>query len=71
MAAARSDEFGILPLVNSTLMTTFFAMLIALPLGVCVAIYLSEYASPKARASSSRSWKCWRASPPSYTAILP
>ena len=42
-------EFGILPLVTSTLMTTFFAMLIALPLGLCVAIYLSEYAIPKAR----------------------
>ncbi len=43
------DEFGILPLVNSTLMTTFFAMLIAIPLGISVAIYMSEYATPKAR----------------------
>ncbi len=43
------NQFGILPLVNATLMTTFIAMLIALPLGLCVAIYLSEYASPKAR----------------------
>ena len=42
-------EFGILPLVNATLMTTFIAMLIALPLGLSVAIYLSEYASPRAR----------------------
>lgn len=43
------QEFGILPLVNATLMTTFFAMLIAIPLGLFVAIYLSEYASQKAR----------------------
>ena len=43
------EEFGILPLVNSTLMTTFFAMLIAIPLGISVAIYMSEYATPKAR----------------------
>jgi len=45
----HADEFGILPLVNSTLMTTFFAMLIAIPLGISVAIYMSEYATPKAR----------------------
>lgn len=41
--------FGILPLVNATFTTTFFAMLIALPLGLAVAIYLSEYASYRAR----------------------
>lgn len=42
-------EFGILPLLNATLMTTGVAMLIALPLGLSVAIYLSEYASTKVR----------------------
>ena len=42
-------EFGILPLVSATLMTTTFAMLIAIPLGLSVAIYLSEYASARAR----------------------
>ncbi len=42
-------RFGVLPLVNATLMTTFFAMLIALPLGLFAAIYLSEYASPRMR----------------------
>lgn len=42
-------QFGVLPLVNATLMTTFFAMLIALPLGLSAAIYLSEYASRKVR----------------------
>jgi phosphate transport system permease protein len=42
-------EFGILPLINSTLMTSLTAMLVALPLGLCVAIYLSEYASDRAR----------------------
>ena len=42
-------EFGILPLLNATLMTSAVAMLIAIPLGFSVAIYLSEYASPKAR----------------------
>ncbi|WP_075075264.1 phosphate ABC transporter permease subunit PstC [Longilinea arvoryzae] len=43
-------KFGVLPLINSTLMTTIFAMLIAIPLGLAAAIYLSEYASQKARA---------------------
>lgn len=42
-------SFGIWPLLNATLMTTFFAMLIALPLGLSAAIYLSEYASERAR----------------------
>ena len=43
------EEFGILPLVIATLVTTFFAMLVAIPLGLSVAIYLSEYATPRAR----------------------
>ena len=43
------EEFGILPLVTATLTTTFFAMLIAIPLGLAVAIYLSEYATSKTR----------------------
>lgn len=42
-------QFGILPLLNATLTTTFFAMLIALPFGLGVAIYLSEYASKRMR----------------------
>ncbi len=45
----QGGEFGILPLVNATLMTTLFAMLIALPLGLSIAIYLSEYASSRLR----------------------
>ncbi len=43
------DQFGILPLVSATLLTTAVAMIIALPLGLAVAIYLSEYASPRTR----------------------
>ena len=42
-------KFGILPLLTATLMTTGIAILFSLPLGMCVAIYLSEYASPKMR----------------------
>lgn len=43
-------HLGIWPLLNATLMTTFFALLVALPLGLGVAIYLSEYAGPRLRA---------------------
>jgi len=41
------NKFGILPLLNSTLMTSFIAMLVAGPLGIFAAIYMSEYASDK------------------------
>jgi phosphate transport system permease protein len=42
-------QFGILPLVTATLITSAIAMLVALPLGLSVAVYLSEYASDRAR----------------------
>ncbi|HEX9838581.1 MAG TPA: phosphate ABC transporter permease subunit PstC [Anaerolineales bacterium] len=45
----HTGNFGIWPLVTSTLMTTLIAMCIAIPLGLGVAIYLSEYATPRAR----------------------
>lgn len=42
-------DFGIWPLITATLTVSAIAMLVALPLGLGVALYLSEYASPKAR----------------------
>jgi phosphate transport system permease protein len=42
-------KFGVLPLLNATFITSLIAMLVALPLGLAVAIYLSEYASSRAR----------------------
>jgi phosphate transport system permease protein len=42
-------QFGIWPLVTATLMTSAIAMVVALPLGLSAAIYLSEYASRRAR----------------------
>ncbi len=44
-----SKSFGILPLVAGTMLTSLGAMLVALPLGLLSAIYLSEYAPDKAR----------------------
>lgn len=43
------NKFGILPLFTSTLLTTGIAMIIAIPLGLAVAIYLSEYAGKRVR----------------------
>ena len=43
-------HFGIWPLICGTAMITAVAMSVALPLGLITAIYLSEYARPRARA---------------------
>lgn len=42
-------QFGVLPLVAATLVTSLIAMVVALPLGMLAAIYLSEYASRRTR----------------------
>jgi len=42
-------SFGVLPLVAGTLATSAIAMLVAVPLGLGAAIYLSEYARPRVR----------------------
>jgi phosphate transport system permease protein len=42
-------KFGVLPLVTATLVTTFWALIVAIPFGLGAAIYLSEYARPGAR----------------------
>ncbi|MFD1513125.1 phosphate ABC transporter permease subunit PstC [Halomarina rubra] len=44
------DQFGVLPLLSGTLAIVIGSAVIALPLGVATAIYLSEYASPRVRA---------------------
>jgi phosphate transport system permease protein len=41
----RPQSFGVLPLVTGTLLTTLIAIAVAAPMGLMVAIYLSEYAS--------------------------
>jgi phosphate transport system permease protein len=42
-------SFGVWPVVVGTLNVTFWALIIALPCGLGAAIFLSEYASPRAR----------------------
>lgn len=42
-------HFGLWPLILATLMTSVIAMVVALPIGLATAIYLSEYASERFR----------------------
>ncbi|WP_019172340.1 phosphate ABC transporter permease subunit PstC [Pseudaminobacter salicylatoxidans] len=53
-AAAGSDssegQFGLIPLLAGTLYIALVAMLVAVPIGLMSAVYMSEYASPKVRA---------------------
>jgi len=46
---AASGSFGAIPLIAGTLLISFIALLIAVPIGLMSAIYLSEYASAKVR----------------------
>ncbi len=45
----ETGDFGVLPLINGSLMIAFGSLLIGLPLGLVTAVYLSEYARPRAR----------------------
>jgi phosphate transport system permease protein len=53
--AIRADQvgakgsFGAIPLINGTLLISAIAMVVAAPLGLASAVYLSEYSSKKAR----------------------
>jgi phosphate transport system permease protein len=42
-------RFGVLPLISGTLLVTTIASIVAMPLGLGAAIYLSEYAGPRTR----------------------
>jgi phosphate transport system permease protein len=45
----EGGRYGVLPLINGTLMIGVGAIVVGLPLGVLTAIYLSEYANPRVR----------------------
>ena len=42
-------EFGVLPLVSGTLLVAAIAIVVAMPLGLVIAIYLAEYAGRRTR----------------------
>lgn len=43
-------SYGLLPLLWGTVMVSVIALLVAVPIGLMIAIYLAEYASPRFRA---------------------
>jgi phosphate transport system permease protein len=45
----EQPRYGILPLLCGTLLSTAVALIVAIPLGLVVAIYLSEFAHPRMR----------------------
>jgi len=47
--AGASGSFGVIPLIVGTLLISFIALMIAVPVGLMSAIYLSEYAGSKIR----------------------
>lgn len=46
---SKDPSFGILPLINGTIITTIIAMLVAVPAGLAAAIFLSQFATSKLR----------------------
>nr|WP_188207742.1 phosphate ABC transporter permease subunit PstC [Alkalibacillus aidingensis] len=46
---SQNPEFGILPLINGTIISSIIAILVAGPVGLMAAVYLSEYASDRVR----------------------
>ncbi len=47
--SGEGGHYGLLPLLNGTLMIGLGSIVVGLPLGVLTAIYLSEYANPRVR----------------------
>lgn len=45
----NEKHYGIMPLLSGTLMTTFIAITVALPIGLSIAIYLNEFSPKKFR----------------------
>lgn len=46
---SQDPLFGVLPLLTGTILSSFIAMIVAVPIGLMTAIFLSEYASDRAR----------------------
>lgn len=45
----QQEKFGVIPVITGTLLITFIAMMVALPLGILSAIFLAEYTSTNTR----------------------
>ncbi|MEO5325438.1 phosphate ABC transporter permease subunit PstC [Mesorhizobium sp. CC13] len=49
-SGGAEGQFGLIPLLAGTLYIAFVALLVAVPIGLMSAVYMSEYAAPKVRA---------------------
>ena len=49
LAGGEQQSFGVVPLIWSTLYLTGVGLLVAIPVGLGVGVYLAEYASPRVR----------------------
>ena len=49
LSSGEQQSFGVIPLITGTLYLTALGLIVAVPLGLGSAIYLAEYASPRAR----------------------
>ena len=49
VGAGGGGGYGLLPLLWGTLLVSFIAMIVAVPIGLMTAIYMAEYASPRLR----------------------
>jgi phosphate transport system permease protein len=47
--AFATPSFGVLPIVVGTLLVVFFSLIVAIPIGLASAVYLSEYAPQRVR----------------------
>lgn len=63
-----NPAFGILPMILTSVYGTAGAIVIGVPIGFLMAVFLSKVAPGGSPPSYARSWTCSRASPPSSTA---
>lgn len=45
----ENKHFGILPLLNATILTSLIAMIVSISFGLTIAVYISEYVKPEKR----------------------
>lgn len=62
-STAKEPLFGILPFILTSVYGTLGAILIGVPIGLMMAVFLSKLAGRGSRRLSVRRSSCWRASP--------
>ena len=67
-STAEEPKFGILPMILTSIYGTAGAIVIGVPIGFLMAVFLSKVAPRKVAMWSALWWTCWPASPPSSTA---